>query len=208
MRLTLRTMLACLDAADKLDPADAEELSTKIEQSKYASELAQRIRSVVRHPRIGVPRLDMKGLAFDANAVAEYLDDVLPGDRLGDFERQCLESNVSLAEVAACHQVVVLVLDKPAGVEQPVRERMYRLGAEANRLSAHLQTASAATASPAANEPAKSHTAPSESESATVTPKPKPEVPDYLRAGRGPTLWPFALAAILAFILVAVPEAC
>jgi hypothetical protein len=108
MRLTLRTMLAYLD--NVLDPADAEKLGEKIKESDFASGLVQRIRTVSHKMRMGAPRVDAKGLAQDANSVAEYLDSALPQDRIGDFERVCLESDVHLAEVGASHQILSMVL--------------------------------------------------------------------------------------------------
>src|SRR4030095_12712354 len=111
-----------------LDPADAELLGKKIEESEFASGLVVRVKGVLKKLRMDAPKLDGKGMGNDANTVAEYLDSSLPQDRVGEFERVCLESDKHLCEVAACHQVLTLVLGSPADVALQLRERVYDLG--------------------------------------------------------------------------------
>ncbi len=127
MRLTLRTMLAYLD--DVLDPADAEVLGTRISENEFASELVHRIRSSTRKMRLAAPEMDQQGVGVELNSVAEYLDNVLPETELADFERVCLESDLHLAEVASCHQILTLVLGEPAMVDEGIRQRVYRVDA-------------------------------------------------------------------------------
>jgi hypothetical protein len=127
MRLTLRTLLAYLD--DILEPAQAREIGEKIAESSVATELTGRIRDILRRRRITAPQISGPGSGPDPNLTAEYLDNTLSPQAVAEFEQICLESDVHLAEVAACHQILTLVLGEPADVSPELRQRMHALGA-------------------------------------------------------------------------------
>jgi hypothetical protein len=125
VRLTLRTLLAYLD--DTLDPAQAKLIGQKINESPAAQELISRIKEVVRRRRLTTPTDTNPGEKSDPNTIAEYIDSVLPPEKLAEVEEMCLESDVHLAEIAACHQILTVILSKPALVPPTARERMYGL---------------------------------------------------------------------------------
>ncbi len=125
MRLTLRTLLAYLD--DTLEPSEIKQIGQKVAESDAAQELIARLKQVTRRRRLTTPPDTAKGEPFDPNTVAAYLDNELPSEQVAELEKICLESDVHLAEVAACHQILTLVLGEPALVPPTAKERMYGL---------------------------------------------------------------------------------
>jgi hypothetical protein len=139
---------------------------------------------------------------LDPNTVAEYLDNVLPPESVGDFERICLESDMHLAEAAACHHVLTMVLGEPADVDPIVRQRMYSIPAEAESRkrmrveAAHVAVVTEPLAVPPSQVVASPAGVVTSVGSSHIT-----EVPDYLRASSWSGLRG-ALVALAALLLV------
>lgn len=125
MRLTLRTLLAYLD--DTLEPAQATLIGQKLADSPEAQGLVERIRKVTRRRGLSTPPSAGTGTPSDPNTVAGYLSDSLPPDQLQAVERACIDSDAHLAEVAACHQILTLLLSEQMRVPPTAYRRMYRL---------------------------------------------------------------------------------
>lgn len=197
MRLTLRTMIAYMD--EVLEPADAQEIGKKIAESEFATKLLNRIRDAMHRPRLGAPGLNDRAGGLDPNTVAEYLDSLLPDARIPDFEKACLESDMHLAEVASCHQILTLVLAELVEVDQPTRQRMYHLVNDV-RLSP--------PSSPSGEEPAEG---PPPADGLVAPPiitpsselhEPESRVPEYLRASRREARWVRAMVGVAALVML------
>jgi hypothetical protein len=125
VRLTLRTLLAYLD--DTLEPAQAKLIGQKIAESDQARGLIERIQQVTRRRRVTTPPDHGPGGKIDANTLGEYLDNAVAPEKAAEIEEICLASDAHLAEIAACHQVLSLILGEPALVPPSARQRMYGL---------------------------------------------------------------------------------
>lgn len=201
MRLTLRTLLAYLD--DILPAAEAKEIGEKIAASPVALQLVQRIQEVPRRRRLTAAAPDGSGGGIDPNLTAEYLDNCLPPNLVADVERVCLESDINLAEVAASHQILTLVLGEPVSISSLLRERMYALGPQGpalllpdgpppSKLVRETNAREQMTAIQNANQAPRPAAAPPSLES---------RLPDYLKR---PPLWkrllPWAALALVAAV--------
>ena len=228
MKLTLRTMLAHLD--NILEPAEAKEIEQKIAESEFATQLKNRVVEAVKSNALGAPAVSGSQMGIDPNRVAEYLDNVMPLDQVEEFEKLCLGTDAFLAELAACHQELTLILGEPAAVDPKVRERMYTLidQADAKRKTktgdsktgdSKISKASAsgiskktadmvaaATSAPSQSAAPASAPAPSSSQSSVdKAPRQKPEVPEYLREeSSSGWLMPVAVVAVLLAIAAVV----
>jgi hypothetical protein len=151
VRLTLRTLLAYLD--DTLEPSEIKQIGQKVAESDAAQELIARIKQITRRRRLTTPPATGPGARFDANDIAEYLDNELDSEKVAELEKTCLESDVHLAEIAACHQILTLVLGEPALVPPTARERMYGLvqGREAIPFRKAAPAAGVSTGAPGAD---------------------------------------------------------
>jgi hypothetical protein len=122
LRLTLRTLLSYLD--DTLEPSQATALGQKLAESEQAQEIVERMRNVIRRRRLTVPPAASR---MDPNTIAEYLDNEISPEQAEELERICLASDVHLAEVAACHQTLSLILGDPTEVPPDAVRRMVDL---------------------------------------------------------------------------------
>jgi hypothetical protein len=126
MRLTLRTLLAHLDKT--LEAADDATIAAKLRESEFAATLVRRISACIASEQLNAPSPVSTSTADDPNRIGEYLDSVLSSEQVAEIERICLESDVHLAEVAACHQILTIVLGNPAEVAPSLRARIYDIG--------------------------------------------------------------------------------
>ena len=126
MRLTLRTLLAYLDDTAPTS-AQAKIIGQKVAESEQARELMDHIKQVTRRRRLTTPPTSGPGGKIDPNTIAEYLDGAVSAEQAGEVEQVCLASDAHLAEIAACHQILALVLGEPALVPPTAKSRMYGL---------------------------------------------------------------------------------
>lgn len=197
MRLTLRTLLAYLD--DILEPAQTKEIGNKLAESKFASDLVDRIREVMRKRRLTAPGLEGGDDSLDANTMSEYLDNTLPPEKVTEVEKVCLESDIHLAEAAACHQILTLVLGEPVEIASDSRRRMYGLVSQGSGDN---------QAAVAAEMPVEVHAPVDAIDAAVLAPQEKEQtetigsaLPDYLKPR---PFWQRALPLIGAVVLLVV----
>jgi hypothetical protein len=125
MRLTLRTLLAYLD--NVLESSEKATLGDKISKSQTSKGIIDRIRRVLAASNISAPKIGTPGSVNDPNPIAEYLDNTYPAAKISEIEVRCLSDDVRLAEVAACHQILALVLNQPASVPADLKAKILAL---------------------------------------------------------------------------------
>ncbi len=123
MRLTLRALLAWMD--ENLPAEDAAIIAQKVAESELATGLKNQIQTVLAIPFLPASIVLDSTPMGDPNTAAEYLDNFMPTDDVVEYEKHCIHSDVVLAEVASCHQILTMVLGEPAEVNAEVRRRIY-----------------------------------------------------------------------------------
>jgi hypothetical protein len=119
-----------------LSPAETSDLHKRIKQSEVAGNLLRRIESVIQRRNLLAPKMDGDGLGGDPNTVAEYLDDALAGSQVPEFERICIvESDVQLAELAHCHQLLADAMHTQVRVPQHLKAMIAGLPKSENRIA-------------------------------------------------------------------------
>lgn len=138
MRLTLRGLLAYLD--DRLDPAAAAQVGDYINDHDKIRQLTDRIKRVIRRRRLSTPdvaeRQEMPvHHQDDPNEVAAFLDGTMNSEQEANFEEICIDTDVYLAEVSSCHQIMTSG-NETMKVPPLARQRMVNLvkGPEAQPL--------------------------------------------------------------------------
>ncbi|WP_436715224.1 hypothetical protein U8335_21600 [Roseiconus lacunae] len=125
MRLTLRTLLAYLD--DTLEPQDREVLRDKLERSGQATQLVKAIKICITNPSLSAPAPDSVHPIEDANMMSDYLDSTLSPEQVAELEKACLDSLPSLGEAGACHQILTMVLGRPAKASDELKNRIFSM---------------------------------------------------------------------------------
>ncbi|HEV8003284.1 MAG TPA: hypothetical protein VGP63_25585 [Planctomycetaceae bacterium] len=205
MRLTLRTLLAYLD--DILEPSQTKEIGSKLTESKFASDLVERIRDVMRRRRLSAPEVEQAEGSLDANIMAAYLDNTLAPDKVTDVEKICLESDVHLAEAAASHQILTMVLGEPVEIAPESRRRMYGLVSQGSGDN-HALLASNQPVTAAADRD-ELDDIPTPYQATERTEKIDSLVPEYLRPRpfwQRALLVSFPIAALAVFVIISVND--
>lgn len=136
MKLTLRTLLAWRDRV--LPEQDHNELDQKVAATELAQKLEQKIREVLAKTELPAAQVHGRGLAASANSVAEFLDNALDPELLGPFEKNCVDSDVQLCEVAECHHLLAGMTGQPELTTDLNEEERRRLGEAIKRHSEQL----------------------------------------------------------------------
>jgi len=209
-------MLAYMD--NILELADAKDIKSKISESEYASKLVDRIRDASKSTAIGAPAISGTQMGLDPNRVAEYLDNVVPLDQVEEFEKNCLQSDAYLAELASSHKVLTLILGEPAAVDPKLREQMYTLIDKAQTSTPEEKAAASAPvstgsgigkAAAATNGAAKlgdksvlpEKSSPKKPSDSEIRRREKPAVPEYLKEEPG-NRWLMPAAAVLLIVVL------
>src|SRR5262249_45060124 len=82
VRLTLAARLAYLD--DTLEATQTKQIGQKVAESDLAQELIERIKQLTRRRRLSAPPATGPGAKLDPNTIAEYLDNVLPPEKMSE----------------------------------------------------------------------------------------------------------------------------
>ena len=122
MRLTLRTLLNWINK--NLSEEDAALVAQKVEESELAKALKAQIERIMAQEHLPAPELLDGTPKGNANSAAEYLDNSMDPKLTPDFEKFCIHSDIMLAEIAGCHEILSLALTQKHDIGPELRAKL------------------------------------------------------------------------------------
>jgi hypothetical protein len=156
-----------------LAPDQIRQIEQSLSEQPGTRQLLERIRQAEKMPAASS--------SLDTNLLAEYLDNSLATDVAAVFERGLLQSDVGLAEVVACHQILTRLVREPIQVPADSHDYLIMLIEDATHGE---QTPEINQPPPRGDEPRRGADVAQQPRSAPASPVPARDNPPVVHGGR------------------------